>query len=105
MDMSQADMQAAIIKAMTDQKVIRCTYNGLLRLVEVHAIGKLIRNKRVALRVYQVGGESQFDDGQYWRLFYLDSISDFEVTDNRSRAPRSGYKRGDKAMRKIYYQL
>lgn len=104
-DMPPADMQAAIIQAMKDQKVISCTYNGLPRLIEAHAIGKLVRNKRIGVRVYQVGGESQSHDDPYWRLFYVDRMQDVVITNERARAPRHGYKKGDKAMRKIYYQI
>jgi hypothetical protein len=80
-------------------------YDGFSRVVEVHAVGEAATGHRV-MRVWQIRGGSASDEPVGWKLMRLDEGFSVHLTNEKSMAPRQGYKRGDKAMKqRIYCQL
>lgn len=83
------------------QTPVRCLelrYNGYSRVVEVHAVG-LFSEGNSLMRVWQVRGGSVQNEPVGWKLMRLDEGFSAFVTNEKSMAPRPGYKRGDPAMR------
>jgi hypothetical protein len=79
------------------------TYDGHTRVVEVHAVGTSTAGNPV-MRAFQVSSTKPGGNGQ-WRLFRLDKTWQFTVSDERSEAPRRGYKRGDSDIAFIRCQI
>lgn len=79
------------------------SYNGFHRVVEVHATGRTRAGHRV-MRVWQVRGGSSSGVTHGWKLMRLDQVTAMSLTEERSQAPRNGYRRGDKAMLHIDWQ-
>lgn len=79
-------------------------YDGFARLVEVHAVG-FSSEGHALMRVWQVSGGSSSGERSGWKLLRLDEASSYGVSNSVSQAPRSGYKRGDKAMPTIVCEL
>lgn len=94
-----------IINAIKDKKVLSFNYDGLDRIVEGHAIGRHITTKNIFLRAYQIGGNSHSNEQPYWRMFVLGEISNLKVLNKNSEAPKNGYKKGDKYMSEIFYEV
>jgi hypothetical protein len=90
--------------ALRSRKRLELRYNGFSRIVEVHAVGISKENNPI-MRVWQVSGGSESGERTGWKLMRLDEALSAHVTDQESQAPRSGYKRGDAAMRSIQCQL
>ncbi|MEZ5681624.1 MAG: hypothetical protein R3E14_10055 [Erythrobacter sp.] len=80
------------------------TYNEYSRIVEVHAVGVSAAGNRL-MRVFQVSGGSASGETVGWKLMRLDATSNLVVTDQVSKAPRPLYKRGDRAMKRIDWQI
>lgn len=92
-------------KAMRLNKPLELSYDGLPRLVEVHAIGISSTGKHV-LRVYQTSGDSVSGETPGWKLLNIGKIFDPpKIIDTVSMAPREGYQSGDKAMIEILNEL
>ena len=79
-------------------------YDGYTRIVEVHACGYASDGREI-MRVWQVRGGSDGAEAIGWKLLRLDEVRGFVVRDEASYGPRGGYKRGDPAMDRIYFQL
>lgn len=90
--------------ALRDGKRLELRYDRFFRVVEVHAVGETSAGHDI-MRVYQVRGGSESNERVGWKLFRLDEALSAHVIDEKSEAPRRGYKRGDKAMSRIYCQL
>lgn len=81
------------------------SYNGYARIVEVHAVGVTRAGNRV-MRVWQVSGGSSSGEPVGWKLMSVNEAHSLALTEQRSQAPREGYRRGDKAMAgRIDWQL
>lgn len=78
-------------------------YNGFDRIVEVHAVGVSRAGNRL-MRVWQVTGGSRSGINVGWKLMSINEASDLALTEQRSQAPRDGYRRGDRAMARIDWQ-
>jgi hypothetical protein len=86
---------------------VRCLeirYDGYIRVVEVHACGYTKDNNAV-MRAWQVRGGSVSNEPVGWKLLRLDEAAGLALLDERSAAPRPGYKRGDKAMARIVREV
>lgn len=94
----------AVLDALHTSKQLQVVYDGYHRTVEVHAIGESSTGKIVA-RVWQVSGGSRSEKDPPWRTFTLDKVHLPVIIDAASQAPREGYKRGDKGMRRIIAEL
>ena len=79
-------------------------YNGYSRVVEVHAVGISTAGNPV-MRAWQIRGGSASNESVGWKLRRLDEAAGAGLTNEKSEAPRAGYKPGDKAMQQIVCQL
>lgn len=79
-------------------RVVDVTYDGKRKLVEVHAVGP------EHVRVFQLAGESSRPLPS-WALMKTDKVETIMLTDANSQAPRDGYKRGDKQIKELLYEL
>lgn len=86
--------------ALRQGKCLELRYDGFTRIVEVHAVGTSEEGHDL-MRVWQVRGGSVSKERTGWKLLRLDEAFGANVTNEKSEAPRNGYKRGDKAMRLI----
>lgn len=80
------------------------SYNGYHRIVEIHAVGRTKAGHKV-MRVWQVRGGSSSGVNQGWKLMRLDQVESMTLTEERAQVPRDGYRRGDKAMAQITWQI
>lgn len=90
--------------ALRSGRCLELRYDGYFRLVEVHAVGAT-KDGNDIMRVWQVRGGSNSGERQGWKLMRLDEAFTAVVTDEKSEAPRRGYKRGDVAMTIIHCQI
>jgi hypothetical protein len=91
-------------EALQSGMCLEIKYDGYTRLVEVHAVGYTEEGNPI-MRVWQVSGGSVSGERIGWKLLRLDETLGAAVSSQQSKAPRSGYKPGDKAMKRILCQL
>jgi hypothetical protein len=94
----------AACQALRTGKVLELSYGGAMRSVEVHAVG-YTRQGHSLMRVWQVRGAIDGRESVGWKLIRFDEGFTAEVSDERSAAPRRRYKRGDRAMARIVYEV
>jgi hypothetical protein len=85
-------------EALFTGKRLELRYDGYLRVVEVHAVGRS-KEGQWLMRAWQVRGGSVNNEPIGWKLLRLDESSSRHIIEEESKAPRPGYKRGDPAMR------
>lgn len=90
--------------ALSEGLCLEIRYNGYTRLVEVHAVGLTPKGNAV-MRVWQVRGGSAHNEPVGWKLLRLDEAVGLGLSDEPSRAPRPGYRKGDSDMARIYCQI
>lgn len=96
-------MNLVICQAIRDARCLSVHYDGYTRTVEVHAYGRTAEGNDI-MRVYQVAGMS--NSGELgWKIMRLDETRAIQLLAEGSRAPRNGYRRGDKAMQRIYCEV
>ncbi|MGY3531455.1 hypothetical protein ACVISU_004223 [Bradyrhizobium sp. USDA 4452] len=91
-------------EALTKGCVLELLYDGYFRLVEVHAVG-FTQEGNAIMRVWQTSGGSVSNEPVGWKLLRLDEATGANVTNVRSAAPRTGYRRNDRVMVRIVCQL
>ncbi len=91
-------------EALAKGCLLEIQYDGFTRDVEVHACG-LTKDDNAVMRVWQVRGGSVHNEPVGWKLLRLDEALALAILDEKSSAPRDGYRRDDKAMRRIICQL
>jgi len=96
-------MKQLIIDAITNRLVLSFDYDGILRVVEPHAIG-ISRAGNEVLRCYQTHG-GHITPGHNWDLCELGKIVGIKTTGEVFSSARNGYKRGDSHMTQIFAQL
>jgi hypothetical protein len=96
--------QTLAVKALGKGKVLEFQYDGYSRWVEVHAVGWSSKDHPI-MRCWQVRGGSVHNEPVGWKLMRTDEAYGIVITDERSQAPRPGYRSGDRAMRSIIAQL
>ena len=84
-------------EALKTGMCLEIRYDGFVRIVEVHAVG-FSEEGHALMRVWQVSGGSSSGEPRGWKLLRLDEATGYGVSGNISKAPRPGYKSGDKAM-------
>lgn len=94
----------AAISAIDKKKLMSLTYDGVERLVEVHAVGISGQNNPV-MRVFQISGGSQSGEKDGWKLMKLSKAANFRLMDFPSEAPREGYAADDSAMKEIFREV
>lgn len=90
--------------ALRGGKCLELRYDGFARVVEVHAVGTTQEGNSI-MRVWQIRGGSNSGERAGWKLMRVDEAFSAHVIDEASNAPRTGYKRGDKAMEFISCQI
>jgi hypothetical protein len=93
-------MNTQICKAIKDKAIIQFDYHSETRIVEPHCHGVTSKGNEV-LRGYQVGGGSVSGNPSPWRLFIVEDIINFKITDKTFDEPRPGYNPDDKGMARI----
>lgn len=86
------------IEAARSGLALDIIYDGKSKTVEVHAVGP------GHARVFQTAGESSRPLPS-WALLKLDKLTGATLTATPSEAPRLGYKKGDKQIAEILYEL
>jgi hypothetical protein len=91
-------------EALNAKQRIEFKYSGRDRVVEVHAAG-YTRDESPIMLVWQVRGGSTGGDSSGWKLLRLDEIGSSKMLDEKSEAPRPGYRKGDPAIAKIVCEI
>lgn len=86
------------VQAAQQGVALDIVYDGKPKTVEVHAVGP----KHV--RVFQIAGESSRPLPS-WALLSLEKLTSASLTSTPSQAPREGYRKGDKQIPEIIYEL
>lgn len=86
-----------IITAIQNKLLLSCFYDGFLRIVEPHCLGR--GDKGLLLRCYQKGGGSSQGGIPDWRLFLVTKITQLRVLEEHFLQPAPGYRRNDTAMK------
>lgn len=101
----EASVADTAIKAMERGRRLSVEYDGMDRVVEVHAVGVSLAG-RPCMRVYQVEGGSVSGEVYGWKLMTLSKIFNKpKILREKSDAPREGYRRNDAGMRYVFQEL
>jgi hypothetical protein len=96
-------MDAIIGFAIENKKLLSFDYDGYFRIVEPHCFG-LTTKSNPAIRAFQIEGGSS--SGRLdWKMYELSKIENLELLERSFESPRTGYKKGDKGMSKIFFEL
>jgi len=115
----EAVKENSVIKAIKDKRVIMINYDGDennskgRRTIEIYALGTSKKTGRLMIRAFQREGESDTKTGNKnsinnipsWRLFYIDKITSFKNTIQNHNGDRPLYKKNDKMMGNIIFQI
>jgi hypothetical protein len=85
-------------EALSAGKRLALLYDGYSRVVEVHVAG-YSKEGNALMRVWQARGGSESGESIGWKLMRLDESFSGQIIDEKSLAPRPGYKRDDVAMK------
>lgn len=97
-------MNKTICQAIQEMKLLEFTFHGHRRVVEPHTHG-IDRKGRESLSAYQVSGTSGSGGVPDWRLFRTSEISFLTLSQQKFSNRRSGYKKGDSRMSRIFCEL
>lgn len=98
-------MNQMLVGAINGRKVLSLTYDGLSRIVEPHTYG-VSANGSELLRCYQISGMHRNPSGPHdWNLLTVSKIGSLAETGATFSTARPGYRRGDRAMARIYAEL
>ena len=97
-------MRSLIIEAFENKKVVEFTYKNDFRIVEPFVIGVTSTGK-IALRAYQVGGNSSDSNTIGWKLFTLDKINNLTVKTDNFTGIREHYNPNDSQLNPIYARV
>jgi predicted DNA-binding transcriptional regulator YafY len=87
-------MLNALCGAIQSQRLVRFYYDDPapgFRLVEPHMVA-YNKKDNLALSAWFLGGESASQEGQGWREYLLERISQLVVLEGQFPGPRPGYK-------------
>lgn len=97
-------MNQIFCEAIRNRNILNFTYHDYHRIVEIYAYG-LSKLGNEVIRCYQIGGGSDSGDIPFWRLFEVSEIKSLTVTLEKCPSGRSGYRRGDRSMSRIFCEL
>ena len=95
-------MNQLIIDAVNARKCLELRYHGYSRIVEPHAYGR--DKDGEVLRCYQTSGGSVSGERAGWKLLKVREIFSLHLLKDIFLI-RKEYKKGDKAMERIFAQL
>lgn len=95
---------ATACDALMAGRCLEVRYHGYTRVVEVHTCGTTSAGQD-AMRVWQVRGGSVSNEPVGWKILRFDDATEVCVLDEKSLAPRMGYRKDDKAFARIVAQL
>jgi hypothetical protein len=115
----EAVKENSIINAIKNKRVVIIDYNGDennskgRRTIEIYALGTSKKTGNLMIRAFQREGVSDTKTGNKnpdnnipsWRLFYIDKITSFKNSIQFHDGNRPKYRRNDKMMDKITYQI
>ncbi len=96
-------MQALLLKAIKTRKVIQFAYYGEERIVEPFKCGEI--SGVGFLEGYLIGGYSESENKERWRLYQLDKIKKLKITDKKAASSRPGYNPNDKRFLAIFCKV
>ena len=96
-------MNAIIIEAIRDMKVLELRYHGYSRIVEPHAYGRDKDGDEI-LRCFQMSGGSESGERIGWKLLKVRDVFSAHLL-KETFSVRQDYRRNDKAMVYIFSQL
>lgn len=91
-------------EALKSGRRLEVRYDGYVRVVEVHTTG-ITTADNPAMRVWQVRGGSVSNEPVGWKVLLLNEAISYGVLDEKSDAPRRGYKKGDRLFTRIFCQV
>jgi hypothetical protein len=97
-------MSQTACDALKSRRRLELNYKGLIRVVEVHAVG-FSQDDELVARVWQVRGGSADSNNIGWKLLRLEQASGGKIINEASDAPRAGYKVGDRAIQRILCEM
>lgn len=90
--------------ALKAGKVLEVQYDGYFRCVEVHAVG-YSKEGNPLMRVWQVSGGSVSNEPIGWKMLRIDETQGVAISNDKSLAPRPGYRRDDRQIDQMVCQL
>jgi hypothetical protein len=98
-----------ICQAIKAKRVIRFHYNSGkdpgYRTVEPHMVA-YTKDENLALSAWYLGGASESDAGQGWRIYLLKDVSRIEILERQFPGARDGYQAdGGKSFHSIQCSL
>lgn len=97
-------MKDLLIDAIQTRKVLTLRYHGYSRTVEPHCVGT-DQSGQLKLRCWQSSGGSVSGEMPAWKILFVREIHGIEPSGSTFPSARPGYKKDDKAMRRIDAQL
>jgi hypothetical protein len=94
----------AACQALRNGKRLQLSYDGFTRVVEVHTVGTTTADNE-CMSVWQVRGGSDSNEPIGWKLMRVDEALAAVEINEKSEAPRTGYKRYAKPFRAIRCQI
>ncbi len=92
------------LAALRTGRRLALTYDGHVRIVELHAVGRTAAG-RPAVLVWQVRGGSRSGKASGWKLLFADGALAVHLLDEPSDAPRPGYIRDTPQLASFDAQL
>ena len=83
---------------------LKLAYDGFSRVVEVYSVGTSSAGY-IVMRVWQVEGGTVSNERVGWKMRRLDEVRSLAICTTASQAPRAGFKRGDRQMRKVFAEV
>jgi hypothetical protein len=97
-------MKQTIIDAINNRNLLEFYYDGHHRIAEPHTFGVSTKGND-SLSAYQIEGTSDKGSVPDWKLFTVSKIVGLKISDKTFSGTRSGYRKGDSRMSKIYAEL
>ncbi len=96
-------MNAKLVEAIRNKRIIMFTYKGKERIVEPHAYGTGHHHEDI-LKGYQTAGKSD-DPVPGWATFPVSQMLELKITKSNFEGPRPDYAKDDKSFHNIFSEL